>query len=64
METHDIDISTAKWQPIMLVADKRVDCEECHALAVFMLLKHYPNSVYYCEPICQACFEQKQEEAD
>ena len=63
METENIDISTAKWQPIMLVTTERVECDMCHALATFLLLSHATDG-FVCEPLCQFCFEQKQEEGE
>ncbi len=58
----------SKWQPIMLIAKRRVECA-CGVLAIFITLEKVereegkPADVIY-SAWCQECFEKAQEEED
>lgn len=56
----------AKWQPIMLIAEERLECE-CGALAIFLLFqRHVRDGIEgaMCEPLCQPCFEKRHDEEE
>ena len=51
----------SKWQPVMLVADHRLDCHVCGALAVFVVLEETGEEWDYTA-WCQDCWQKAQEE--
>ena len=56
-----------KWQPIMLVAEHRIDCGRCGALAIFVILDdehdgnpdavHTGESDWGYSAWCQDCWD-------
>lgn len=63
-----------KWQPVMLIVTDRVECGQCHALAVFIVLSEpttAPDDATGTDKTdmtysayCQACFEQAQQDEE
>lgn len=57
-----------KWQPVMLIAKRRVECE-CGVLAIFISLEQVeraegkPADVIY-SAWCQSCWAKAQEEEE
>lgn len=51
-----------KWQPVMLVATRRVECA-CGALAVFVLLEDGEDGAddWTYSPYCQDCWQRESE---
>ncbi len=54
---------TFKWQPVMLITDKRVECK-CGALAIFVILEEDEESDRHYTTWCQSCFQRAQEEIE
>jgi hypothetical protein len=56
---------TLKWQPVMIVSNKRLECL-CGALAIFVTGKAPENNEYNSlietDAWCQSCFQKHQEE--
>jgi hypothetical protein len=55
-----------RWQPVILVLDKRLDCK-CGALASFVTGKVVDNKYNSLEEVdvwCQPCFAKAQEEEE
>ena len=54
-----------KWQPIMLIVERRVECE-CGVLAVFLILDEKQSEdekqKFGYTSCCQDCFEKAMEE--
>lgn len=63
MSETDTDVQY-KWQPVMLVTDHRIECEECGALAVFIVVEGYVDSQSQAsvDAYCQECFKRHQDE--
>ena len=64
-----IDNIPHKWQPVMLVADRRIECR-CGALAIFIVLNREnedasdaTRSDWGYTAWCQACWAHEQEHA-
>ena len=62
-----IDEIPHKWQPVMLVADRRIECA-CGALAIFIVLNQEDapdatRSDWGYTAWCQACWAHAQEHA-
>ncbi len=61
----------AKWQPVMLILDERLECD-CGALVVFVSLLQPEDVVeqeegkrdMHYKSFCQSCFEKAQEEEE
>lgn len=59
-----------KWQPVMIVAPNRLECNECGSLAIFIVLDELeemtdpPHKDYRHTFWCQACFRKAQEEEE
>jgi hypothetical protein len=61
-----------KWQPVVLIADHRIECGQCSALAVIVILDnehegipdalHTGQSDWGYTAWCQACWAKAQEE--
>jgi hypothetical protein len=53
----------AKWQPVMLIANRRLECK-CGALAIFVTGTLEDDDVYtdltQVDVWCQSCFEKAQ----
>lgn len=58
--------ATAKWQPMMLILDSRLECTTCGALAVFLTGKISESEQNILEKADTWCFEcyRKNQEAD
>ena len=55
----------AKWQPVMLVAERRLECHQCGALAVFVVLEVAADGdVWDYTAWCQDCWQHAQESDD
>ncbi len=50
-----------KWQPVMIITDKRLECK-CGALAIFVMLEKQEDNDFDYTYYCQSCFEKAQEE--
>lgn len=64
----DAPATTYKWQPIMLVIEGRMECEDCGALAVFIVCEqpdepHRPNE-WRTQSLCQPCWMRHENETD
>ena len=59
-----IDEIPHKWQPVMLVADHRIECA-CGALAIFIVLNEDDSDVTHTDwgytAWCQTCWANEQE---
>lgn len=66
MSEQETTEATAKWQPIMLILDKRLECTTCGALAVFLTAKVSESEQNILEKADALCFEcyRKEQEAD
>ena len=61
-------MSESKWQPVMMIAKKRVECE-CGALAIFVILEDEEDSEegkrdFSYTGWCQHCFSKAQEDVE
>lgn len=57
----------AKWQPVMLILDKRLDCTTCGASGIFLTGKvsdSVQNILDKADVWCFDCYRKSQEEAD
>jgi hypothetical protein len=54
------------WQPVMLVAEKRIECGACSAKAIFIILDGAPDDIKEWDftAWCQHCFEREQAEVE
>jgi Pyruvate/2-oxoacid:ferredoxin oxidoreductase delta subunit len=64
-------VTRNKWQAMMVVLDKdkRLECDDCRALAVFLLLTHEEvekegNKTFDYSAYCQECFIGPHEKAN
>ncbi len=60
---------TSKWQPVMLIMPKRLECGECGALAVFVAMDMTKEEddgykVFDYGAYCQDCWQKVTEEAE
>lgn len=58
---------TARWQPIMLILDRRLDCSTCGAVAIFLtatVSEDDRNILEKADTWCFACYCKHQEEEE
>ncbi len=63
----ELNIDLQKWQPVMLVLDKRLDCGQCGSAAVFIIGSVADNESETLEGVqcfCQDCFTNFQKSID
>lgn len=58
-----MQIQQAKWQPVMLVASRRLECA-CGALAIFVVLDQDGADDWEYQGWCQQCWAHDQEGQD
>lgn len=65
--SHEFEITTqTRWQPLMVVSPKRLDCTRCGAKAIFLLFDSPPSpddpdGEVCWDLFCQECWTALQE---